>query len=109
MDRLEERLRAFSAESGADADWEDVRRRAGGRLSPRRVSRRHLAVALAAAVVVLASAIGVLIPRGARVDSTRPSGPVGPTSPVGPTGAPGPIRSPAGANPWGKYGKKLTL
>ncbi len=104
MERMEERLRAFAATPDDGADWEDVRRRAGRRLWAR-PSRRQLTLALAAVVVVAASATGVLATRGARPGVT---GPIGPSGPVGGGSAVYSIPH-DGSNPWGQNGRQITI
>ena len=118
---LEQRLREFAV-APDEADWKDVLRRAGGRLSARRLPQRRFAFALAATLVLAASVIGVLTARETGSGSTRatggrclvasacgPTGPTGPTGSVGPTGPTGDIHSPVGSNPWGQYGRSVTL
>jgi hypothetical protein len=98
MDNIEQRLRAFAAAPDDGADWDDVLRRAGERFSPRRPSRRHLAVALVAAVAVAAAVVGVLVTRGTPTGATGngatgsngTTGGHGPTGRVGPSGNDGP-------------------
>jgi hypothetical protein len=123
---LEKRLREFAATRDDGADWEDVVRRAGERLSPRRIPRRRLAVAIAAAVVVVASVVGLLVTRGTRPVATGPTGSYclvptvcppsgGSTGLTGPTGAAGPglggvgMEAPDGSNPWGTHGRQITI
>ena len=107
MERLEARLRALGAAPEAGADWDDVLRRAG-RAFPRQIPRRRLAFALAAAIVVVASVVGVLVTRGTQSGSKGANGDYclvpswcGPTGPLGPTGSTsygptGPIFGPTG-------------
>jgi hypothetical protein len=98
-DNIEQRLRAFAAAPDDGADWEDVVRRSGKRLSPQRLPRRRRAFTLAAAVVVAAALAGVLVTRGTQPVRTGAGGPGGltgangPTGFEGPTGAGGPIGS----------------
>jgi len=80
---MERRLREFAA-APDDGDWNDVMRRAGERLPSPRFTRRRLAVALAAAVVV-AGSLAVLLP-GHSTRSSAPAGRHGPTAPSGPIG-----------------------
>jgi hypothetical protein len=115
-DRLEARLRAFAATPNDGADWDDVRRRAEGRLSVS-VPRRRLVLALAAVVVVAASVTGVLVTRGTRPGATDAGGCSsaliwscpGPSGPSGQPGAVGPGRVPDGSNLWGQHGRQISI
>lgn len=113
MERLEARLGAWAATPEGDADWEDVRRRAGDGFSAAPFPRRRLAFALAAVLVVAASVLGVFVTNWIRPAPTRavgPTGPKGPTGPLGPNGAnsygpTGPIFGPTGyIGPTGRGG-----
>lgn len=86
-DDLELRLREFTAVQN-DADWDDVRRRAGEWRLDRGLSRRR--VALAVAFIVCASLSAVFI-----ADGTRPTS----STPVGPPGVAGPGPLPTLAQP----------
>jgi hypothetical protein len=79
---IEQRLREFAAGPDDSADWSDVLRRAGERLSARRFSRRRLALALVAVVVVAGSLAGFFFTRDT-AGSDRPLRPV-PRRPPGP-------------------------
>jgi hypothetical protein len=76
MERLEVRLRAFAAAPDDGADWGDVLRKAG--MATRDLPRRKLVLALAAAVVVAGSTVGVLVAVGTGHSPTRPAA-TGPT------------------------------
>jgi hypothetical protein len=112
MERLEERLRAFGAAPDEGSDWEDVRRRAGGRLWAR-PARRQLTLVLATVVVVAAAVTGVLVTRGTRPDVTGCAsallwscpGPSGPS-----LGGSAMYSIPHdGSNPWGQNGRQITI
>ena len=96
---LEQRLRALAAVPD-EADWEDVLRRTGERLSVRTVSRRRVAVALAASLMVAATAVGIYVVS----DGVRP----GPTGANGLTGATGPTGQHGPTGPWGPTGHFAT-
>ncbi len=107
MERLEERLRAFAAAQDGGADWQDVLRRAGGRLRVP-APRRRLALALAVLVAAAAAVVGVLVTSGrrpARAAAHGLTGVQGPTGARGVTGAAGPTNT---GGPTGSVGPTYT-
>jgi hypothetical protein len=100
--RLEQRLGAWGATPLEAGDWMDVLRRAGERPVVRRFSRRRLAFALAAVVVLVGGSLAAafFVDRS----GSAPTGPLGPGKPGDLTSSP-----PDGSNPWGQWGRQITI
>jgi hypothetical protein len=78
---LDERLSAWAAAPEDGRDWEDVLRRAGVRR--RHFPQRPFVLALAAAIVVAATLVGLFVVRATRTGGAGPPGCIGPTGPSG--------------------------
>jgi len=78
---LEQRLSKFAAAPDGAGDWADVLRRAGEHLPTRRSSRQRLVLALAAAILVAGTVVGVFVAHGLRTGRTTSTGANGPVVP----------------------------
>jgi hypothetical protein len=94
---IDQRLREFAVAPEDPADWDDVLRRAGERPSVRHLPRRSLVLALAAVIGVAGALVAAFVTHGTRATSGGHQ--FGAIT----------VRIPDGSNPWGLYGRQITI